>query len=388
MKNTLIRSLLLLAIVLLGFAFWIGGSFGPKEDVPFEPGLIDLGRRHPDLLAPYVFSEPRAWASMVDCVDGEATEYYAWCLRNTGTYTRSEYHEVLTAIDLLGGQMAAVDLAPTLSSVAANGRFILNSNSEANATVIACVDMSDPLDGDCSDATDLRVMEWCDSVVGSCIRKVNPENHTDITISDTFSFRLFSESGGLLQTWTAAGAHSLSNAAQYQSKVGWGAGAIEVDGTQCTEANKVSEVLSSGPKKVTIRCADSNSSIIYGSTPGMMPRGWTEGTVEFCIEIWHGTTENITLAGDFQCQCHGDGEAVSSTWNTPDASSDADVSITTANRYERACSAALTCAGTCAAEDIIDWKYTVDAANTSANAANTRIMAVQMMYTRDSDDDY
>ncbi len=383
MKKSLSALLLLFVIASVAYCAWLGFSLS-REDPAFEPGLLEMEPQ--SFLAPYTFSEPQAWALMTDCTDGTETDHLGWCLRASGSYSRSEYHEVLTEIDLLASQVAIIDTSPTLNEAANNGAFILGRNSEANATIIACVDRSAPLDGDCTDSGDQRTMEWHDPVNGAQ-RKVHPDGHLDNTIPDTFAFILRSTSAEL-ERLTDAGVHSVSNGAKYESKVGWEAGGIQVDGTQCTEANKVSEILNSGPKKVTIRCADNNSSIIYGSTPGPMPAGWDEGTIQLCLSVWHGTTETITLAGDFQCQCHDDGEVVDSSWSSTGAASDADLAITTAFRYEVACSDALTCAGTCDGQDIIDWKYTVDAANTSANAANTRIISAQLIYTRSSRDDF
>jgi hypothetical protein len=165
----------------------------------------------------------------------------------------------------------------------------------------------------------------------------------------------------------------------------WGAGAISSDGTQCADPTEVT--LNSGPKLFSISCADNAASIIYGST--VMPDGWDAGTVTFEIMVWHGTTETITFAGDFQAQCRASGEVPSGTWapDPVDANSQADVSITTANQIVSATTGgAITPAGTCAVGDMLFWKWTMDAANTDANGANTDILGVKMEFGWDADD--
>jgi hypothetical protein len=110
-----------------------------------------------------------------------------------------------------------------------------------------------------------------------------------------------------------------------------------------------------------------------------MPDGWDGGTVTFELTLFHGTTESITFAGDFSAQCHAAGEVLDSSWGTAAA---ADVSITTANQQVNATTAAVTPTGTCAAGDLLAWRYVVDAANFSANAANSKVLGVKMEYTR------
>lgn len=227
---------------------------------------------------------------------------------------------------------------------------------------------------------------WADPVTGpQC--KYYPDGHVDFTIPSGKSF-IIRSTGTQLESLSDTGVHTVAAGAKYESKIAWSAGALSIDGTNCATANRLEEVLNGGPKKWTLRCADNAASVIYGSSPGSMPVGWDEGTIQLCIEIWHPTAESITFAGDFQCQCKGDGDLPNNTWSGLDANSDADILITAANAYKKQCSAALTCTGTCAAQDVIDWKYTIDAATSSPNISNTRIVSAQLIYTRESRDDF
>jgi len=153
----------------------------------------------------------------------------------------------------------------------------------------------------------------------------------------------------------------------------WGAERISSDGTQCTAAAEVT--FAGGPKLYAISCADNAASIIYGSR--VMEDSWNAGTVTFEITVWHGTTETITYAGDFSAQCRGPGDIPSSSWGTAVA---ADVSITTADQIEVATTAAVTANGTCAAGDMLFWRWVMDDTTCPANCANTDIFGVKMEY--------
>jgi hypothetical protein len=105
--------------------------------------------------------------------------------------------------------------------------------------------------------------------------------------------------------------------------------------------------------------------------------------VTFTLSLYHATTESITFAGDFSAQCRraGTTDVINSTYGTAVA---ADVSITTAHEIEEATTAAVTPNGTCAAEAWLQWRYVVDAANFSANAANAKVLGVTMKYSKGS----
>jgi hypothetical protein len=145
------------------------------------------------------------------------------------------------------------------------------------------------------------------------------------------------------------------------------AGALTPDGTNC--AAPTEQTLNSGPITWAFSCADSNNSIFYGKV--RLPTAVT--TLTFTISLYHGTTETITFAGDFSAMCRADGAAINSTWGTAVA---ADVSITTQHLNEQQSTTAVTPNGTCSAGAMLFFRYVVDAANFSANAANAKVLGV------------
>lgn len=156
------------------------------------------------------------------------------------------------------------------------------------------------------------------------------------------------------------------------------AGGMNVDGTNCTAPTE--QALNSSEKTWAFSCADSNSSIF--SSKVRMPASWDGGTVTFTLSLFHATAESITFAGDFSAECRAAGTAINSTYGTVQA---ADVSITTANNVAEATTAALTPNGTCTtAGTFLMWKYVVDAANFSTNAANSKVLSVSITYSEKS----
>lgn len=161
----------------------------------------------------------------------------------------------------------------------------------------------------------------------------------------------------------------------------WGAAGMSTDGTNCVTPAEVT--LNSGPKVYAFTCADSNSSIFYGSTA--MPDSWNGGDLTWELWVWHGTSEAITFGGDFSSQCRGPGEIPSATWSTTPRA--ADVTITTANQVEHAITTTPdTPAGTCAGGDTLYWRYVVSATRDSTNAANTKVLWVTMEFTKGMND--
>jgi hypothetical protein len=134
--------------------------------------------------------------------------------------------------------------------------------------------------------------------------------------------------------------------------------------------------LNSGPLTDVITCADNAGSIIYGKTFIANLGGCPASTLTFVIHVYHATSETITFAGDFSAMYRrvGTTDVVNSTWGSAAA---ADVSITTAHEQELA-EVAVTPNGTCSDDAILYWRYVVDAANFSANAANARVLGVSI----------
>lgn len=154
-------------------------------------------------------------------------------------------------------------------------------------------------------------------------------------------------------------------------KAYWDGGAITPDGTFCADPTK--QTLNSGPTLYTFSCADNNSSIFYGQV--QLTRDIT--TAVFTLTLFHAASESITFAGDFSAMCRGDNTVINSTWGTAVA---ADVAlVTTANQTQAQSTTSVTPNGTCTSGAILYWRYVVDAANFSANAANSKVLGVLMV---------
>ena len=128
----------------------------------------------------------------------------------------------------------------------------------------------------------------------------------------------------------------------------------------------------------TIICADNDASTIYGHVT--MPDGWNAGTVTFELSVLQAADEQAAIQGDVDCQCRGDGEAISNTWSTSPIA--IDDTTTGVNKVDTATSAAVTCAGTCAAGDQLVWRYQVDAEGTAATVATLHFLNMKMEFTK------
>ena len=88
---------------------WVWGP--QRNEHPFESGLLDDKPQEeqgqsPSPIVPLtildILGPGAVYAAMTNCPSGTPTAYLLWCLRTSGTfYTRSEYHEVITLIDLM-----------------------------------------------------------------------------------------------------------------------------------------------------------------------------------------------------------------------------------------------------------------------------------------------
>lgn len=237
-----------------------------------------------------------------------------------------------------------------------------------NATVLNPVNIEDP------NSTAKIVFYWAGGVpvvefLGVDGTPMNRNRLINAGKSDTIT-----TDGAECEQTTGAGVHSYSNTCKATKSIEFPAGALSTDGTNC--GTPTEQVLNSGPKMWAFSCADSNSSVFYGSV-SMLRTGWDAGPVQFTLHLFHGSTETITFAGDFSAQCRGDSDPINNTWGTAVA---ADVAITTANDTERQTTADVTPEGTCQPGDMINWRYVVDATNFSANAANAKVLKVNMHY--------
>jgi hypothetical protein len=155
----------------------------------------------------------------------------------------------------------------------------------------------------------------------------------------------------------------------------FGAGSLSTDGTQCAAPAEVT--INSGPKIWTIICTDNDASTIYGSVK--MPDSWDGGTVTFEHVYLQTAADTSALNGDIAAQCRGNGEAPSSTWGTEVAIDDA--GVTGSNQNDFTTSAAVTPAGTCAASDMLYWRYQLDATGTTTAVATLHHIGFKMEYS-------
>lgn len=163
-------------------------------------------------------------------------------------------------------------------------------------------------------------------------------------------------------------------------KSGWiGAAMLDGDGTNCP-ARPTAVTINSGPKLPTFICADSSSSILYGAV--RMPDDWDGGTITFQHVYVQTAADTSALNGDVSAQCHGNGETVDSTWGTAQAIDDA--AVTGSNKNDMTTSAAVTPAGTCAAGDMLYFRYVLDATGTTTATATLHHLGFYVKYTSTS----
>ena len=155
-----------------------------------------------------------------------------------------------------------------------------------------------------------------------------------------------------------------------------GAGALEGDGTNCP-ARPTAVTINSGPKLPTYICADSSSSILYGSF--RLPDDWDGGTLTFQHVYIQTAADTNAVNGDVSAQCRGNGETASSTWGTAIAIDDA--AVTGSNANDMTTSAAVTPAGTCAAGDMLYFRYVLDATGTTTATATLHHVGFYVKYT-------
>jgi hypothetical protein len=169
----------------------------------------------------------------------------------------------------------------------------------------------------------------------------------------------------------------------------WGAGAISVDGTDCSDPTEVT--INSGPEVYTIACpmgSSETNGILYGST--VMPDGWNGGTVTLELTTYMTTDAGSgTMHTEAFISCRTDDETINNTWGTS-----IDIDIVTvagdaANEILTAESADITGNG-CAAGESLFWKIEIcdtDATpdgncTSSAGLENDfSILGVKMEYT-------
>lgn len=140
----------------------------------------------------------------------------------------------------------------------------------------------------------------------------------------------------------------------------------------------IAETTAGGPRVVGITCQDDTGATMGGVW--LTPSSWNAGPITLSfVEISVNATPSGVLAFDVKCQCKGSGELASSTYGTAVA---LDTTFSVQAAVERTTSASMTCAGTCAAGDVVFWRATVDATTTTTEVADTAVIGARIGYDR------
>ncbi len=225
------------------------------------------------------------------------------------------------------------------------------------------------------DTTDVCINT--DSTIGGAVRPCSPANTKTPIWTDKTHCLYDIEGASCMETFDPDA--SLPSMYTYQSGyrpwagVWIGAGALSVDGTNC--ANPAEVTLNSGPKLFTIICADNSSSTIYGSF--LSPQNWDASSLLFAQVIVQTAADTNAINGDISAQCRGAGETVSNTWGTSDAM---DTSVTGSNKNDKVFSGGVVPAGTCAAGDMVYFKYVLDATGTTTAMGTLHVLGFNVFY--------
>lgn len=255
----------------------------------------------------------------------------------------------------------------TLDQAFDQGKVIDGANSEANyfrvgtSTNYFCI-FSDAGNGLYLKPEPLATAYWRCWTNLTCVIR-DEEGAADILTIDP-------DAASTLAMWQLGAAY------RWKKSIYFGAGSLSTDGTQCAAPAEATPV-ASGPKLWTIVCADNDGSTIHGSV--RMPANWDAGTVTFTHVYLQTAADTGVLNGDISAQCKGNGEAVSSTYGTEIAIDDAAVVGSGSN--DMTTSAAVTANGTCAAGDMLYWKYQVDAGGTTTAVATLHNLAFILNYS-------
>jgi hypothetical protein len=158
----------------------------------------------------------------------------------------------------------------------------------------------------------------------------------------------------------------------------WDASGFNVDGTQIVAP--ASAQLNSGPFMYSVIPTDNDAATIYGNV--VMPDDWDAGTITLEITVYDANADpSGNLQADVSCMCRSSSDAINSTWGD-EIALDVDLSGAGTVQYDivQATSAAVTCNTSCAAGDMLVWRYQVDAGGTDATVANLRILQMKMEY--------
>lgn len=278
----------------------------------------------------------------------------AWVYLTGGLPAAGDEGDCLQVVSgIWSTEACAAAEADTLDTVFDRGKTIDGANSVANAVRIG--DGSTP------------ICLYTDATLGPQVRPCTDANVLTV-IPTNFTWALHDvEGAAAIETVDPDAASTLAmwtygTAYRPKKSVWFGAGSLSTDGTQCAAPAEVT--INSGPKIWTIICADNAASTIFGSVK--MPDNWDGGTVTFEHVYIQTAADTGVLNGDIACQARSNGVAPSSTWGTEIAIDDA--AVTGSNKNDFTTSAAVTCAGTPIAGDMLYWQYQLDTATTTAVA--------------------
>jgi hypothetical protein len=268
-----------------------------------------------------------------------------------------------------GSGSVSIDLAGsalTLDNVFDNGKLVDGANSEANCLRIGTA-----------------ANYYCIYSEAGTGLYIKPEPLADTTMRcwTNKNCVIYDEEGAAaIETIDPDAASTLAMytyGTSYKPKksVWFGAGSLSTDGTQAAAPSEAT--INSGPKIWTIITTDNDAATIYGSVK--MPDSWDGGTVTFEHVYIQTAADTSALNGDIAAQCHGNGETVDSTWGTEVAIDDA--AVTGSSKNDFTTSAAVTPAGTCAAGDMLYFRYQLDATGTTTAVATLHHVGFKMEYS-------
>lgn len=211
---------------------------------------------------------------------------------------------------------------------------------------------------------------YTDATIGPTIRPCTDSN-TETIIPANFNWCLYDiEGASCIYTVDPDAAstlamHQIAAAYRWKKSVWFGAGALSTDGTQCAAPAEVT--INSGPKIWTVICTENDASTMYWSFKS--PDNWDGGTFTVDHVYIQTAADTGSMLGELSAQCHGNGETVDSTWGSVVELDDA--AVTGSNKNDMITSTAVTPAGTCAAGDMVYFRWQYDATGNPTTAAAT-----------------
>lgn len=158
-----------------------------------------------------------------------------------------------------------------------------------------------------------------------------------------------------------------------------GAGGWYGDSANCPE-RPTAVTHNSGPKVPVFVCSAGADGDLDAHV--VMPDDWDGGTITLEMEYSQTAADTGSMNSDVKAQCRGAGETPSSTWGSPIAIDD--TNVTGSNAVDHTTSAAITPAGTCNPGDGLFLRWTLDVSETSTAEATLRIFGGKITYSSTS----